>query len=297
MKALLRIVLVLVVLLIVVGVVGYIWIDSIAKAAIEKGGTYALGVDTTVADVSLSPIGGTMKIEGLKVANPAGFQGPHLMQSGTFDLAMVAGSLLDDTIQVNKFELDGLSLSIEQTLQKNNISVILDNLKRFESDDEPSEKKPSERKREKDDGKKVKIDLITIRNVEATFRLPVGNPVTVKVPEVKVKDVTSDNAEGVAVSELIARVLPVVLARVLEQGKGIIPGDLLNTLNGDLNGLAAAVGGQLQQLVTNAQGDMRKAVADKLGKAGSDVKKTLDKTVGGALDGLLGGKKKPEKDN
>ena len=294
MKALLRIVLVLVVLLIVVGVVGYIWIDSISKAAIEKGGTYALGVDTTVADVSLSPVGGTMKIEGLKVANPAGFQGPHLMQSGTFDLAMVTGSLLDDTIQVNKFELDGLSLSIEQTLQKNNISVILDNLKRFESDDEPSENKPSERKRKKgDDGKKVKVDLITIRNVEATFRLPVGNPVTVKVPEVKVKDVAGDNAEGVAVSELIARVLPVVLAAVLEQGKGIIPGDLLNTLNGDLNGLAAAVGGQLQQLVTNARGDMQKALADGLGKAGDDVKKT----VGGALDGLLGGKKKPEKDN
>jgi len=294
MKTLLRVVLVLVVLLIVVGVVGYIWIDSIAKAAIEKGGTYALGVDTTVADVSLSPVGGTMKIEGLKVANPAGFQGSHLMQSGTFDLAMVAGSLLDDTIQVNKFELDGLSLSVEQTLQKNNISVILDNLKRFESDDEPSDKKPSEPKREKDDdGKKVKIDLITIRNVEATFRLPVGNPVTVKVPEVTVKDVTGDNAEGVAVSELIARVLPAVLAAVLEQGKGVVPGDLLNTLNGDLNGLAAAVGGQLQQLITNAQGDVRKAVADKLGKAGDDVKKT----VGGALDGLLGGKKKPEKDN
>jgi hypothetical protein len=288
MKMLLKLVGVLVLLLIVVGIVGYIWIDSIAKAAIEKGGTYALGVETTVSDVSLSPVGGTMKIDGLAVANPEGFKDPHLMTSGRFDLAVVTGSLLKDTIQVSKFELDGLNLNIEQTLQKNNVSAILNSLKKFESAEKP-------KKKDEGAGKKVKVDVITIRNVQASFRLPVGSPLTVKVPEIQLKDVTGDNAEGVVVGELIARVLPAVLAAVLEKSKGVVPDGLLNTLNGDLGGLAAAAGGQLQQLVGNARGDIRKAVGDAVGKAAGDATKNIGKTVGGALDGLLGGKKKPEK--
>ncbi|HUU23207.1 MAG TPA: hypothetical protein VM389_11800, partial [Phycisphaerae bacterium] len=191
-KLLVRGIVVLLVLVIVLGIVGYILLDVIAKKGVEEGGTYALGVQTRLNSLSLSPFSGTLAMDGLNVANPAGYKSPHLMHSGTFDLEVVPSSILDDTIQVRKFELNGLSLNVEQKgLGKSNISEVLDNLKRLGGEEKPDEKKPEEEK-----GKKVKVDRIVIRNVSATFHLPAINPLSVKVPEIKLENITSDNAEG-----------------------------------------------------------------------------------------------------
>jgi len=198
-KVLVRLVLAVIVIVIVVAVVGYLWLDSIAKAAVEHGGTYAMGVDTTVAKVSMHPFGGQMQMHGLKVANPEGFNGPHLMETGTFDVELVPGSLLGDTVVIKKFELDGLDLYIDQQMPKSNISVIMDNLKKL-GGDEPEEKEVSE-------GTKFKVDVITIRNVVAHVKVLVGPEVTNKIPEIPLKNVTGDNAVGVALPVLVARIL------------------------------------------------------------------------------------------
>ena len=294
MKLLFRLILFLILLVVVVGVVGYLWIDSIAKAGVEKGGTYALGVETRVESLSLSPFRGTMKMGGLNVANPQGFSSPHLMHSGTFDVEVEPGSLFDETIVVKKFELDGLDLHVEQKLPKSNVSVILDNLKRLGGESaEPKTEEPEE-------GKKVKVDRITIRNVAATFHLPTGpvklGPLKVEVPVIEMTEVTSDNADGVVVSELVARIVPAVIAAVLEKGQGVVPPDVLNGLRGDLSSLTQALGGQTQKLVQNVQGEIQKVLGKGAGGILGDPNQAageIGKKVGGALEGLLGGKKDP----
>jgi len=292
MKLLFRLIVVLILLVVVVGVVGYLWIDSLAKAGVEKGGTYALGVETRVESLSLSPFSGTMKMGGLNVANPQGFTSPHLMHSGTFDVEVEPGSLFDETIVVKKFELDGLDLHVEQKLPKSNVSVILDNLKRLGGEGaEPKAEEPEE-------GKKVKVDRITIRNVAATFHLPTGpvklGPLKVEVPVIEMTEVTSDNAEGVVVSELVGRIVPAVIAAVLEKGQGVVPPDVLNGLRGDLSSLTQVLGGQTQKLVQNVQGEIRKVLGEGAGGILGDPNQAvgeIGKKVGGALEGLLGGKK------
>jgi hypothetical protein len=292
MKLLFRLIVVLIVLVVVVGVVGYLWIDSLAKAGVEKGGTYALGVETRVESLSLSPFRGTMKMGGLNVANPQGFTSPHLMHSGTFDVEIEPGSLFGETIVVKKFELDGLDLHVEQKLPKSNVSVILDNLKRLGGEGaEPKTDKPEE-------GKKVKVDRITIRNVAATFHLPTGpvklGPLKVEVPVIEMTEVTSDNADGVVVSELVGRIVPAVIAAVLEKGQGVVPPDVLNGLRGDLSSLTQVLGGQTQKLVQDVQGELQKVLGKGAGGILGDPNQAaggIGKKVGGALEGLLGGKK------
>jgi len=279
-KFLVWLVLAVVVIVVVAGVVGYLWLDTIAKEAVQRGGTYAMGVDTTVDKVSLRPFAGQLQMQGLNVANPKGFNGAHLMQTGTFELELVPSSLMDKTIVLKKFELDGLDMYIDQQMPRSNISVIMDNLKKL-GDEKPKEEKPSE-------GKNIRVDLITIRNVVAHVKVLVGPELTIKIPEIQLKNVTGDNAAGVALPVLVARILPAIVAAVLESGKGVLPPELAMALRGDVSALTAQLGGQAQQMVKGVQGEIGKTVGSVLGKDANQPKTP----GGGLLDGILGGKKK-----
>jgi len=280
-KLLFRLVLAVVVLVLVAGIIGYIWLDTIAKAAVEHGGTYAMDVKTTVDTVSLQPFSGKMQMDKLKVANPKGFSGPHLMQSGKFDVEVVPGSLMGDTVEIKKFELDGLDMHIEQQMSSSNISVIMKNLQRL-GGDEPEDKEASE-------GTKFKVDEITIRNVVAHVKVLVGPELTIKIPEIKMEGVTDDNAAGVVLPELVGRILPAVLAAVLESGKGVLPADLSNILQGDVSAVAAHLGGQVEKMVKGVQGDITKALKGVLPVDANGVGKQIDKAVGDTVGKLLGG--------
>ena len=61
-------------------------IDRLAGAAIERGASAALGVDTRVGFVRLSPSTANSKVSSLRVANPPGFQGEHFLSFDRFEL-------------------------------------------------------------------------------------------------------------------------------------------------------------------------------------------------------------------
>lgn len=225
-------------------------IDPIAKTAVEKGGTYAMGVDTKVDTMSIGLTSGDVKMVGLQVANPEGFKSDCLMKSGTFAVGVRPGSLFGQTVEVREFTLDGLDVNIELAGLVANVTKIMDNLKRLSSKDQ-SAQKPAEQPSE---GKKVSVNTITIKNVTAHFILS-GAPVTVKVPLIEMKNVTSDNAKGVAMHELVARVVPAILASIFENAKGVVDTKFLGDMNGQLKGVADALGGQVGNLMgqTNKQ--------------------------------------------
>jgi hypothetical protein len=298
-KFLVRLVLAVVVLVVLAGLGVYFYLDTIAKEAVQRGGTYAMDVDTTVDKVSLHPFDGKLQMKGLTVANPPNFNGAHLMKTGTFELELVPSSLMDKTILLKKFELDGLDMYIDQQMPLSNIGVIMENLKKLAGGEKPKEEKPSE-------GKKVKVDLITIKNVVAHVKVLAGPELTIKVPEIQLKNVTGDNAAGVALPELMARIVPAVLAAVLESGKGVLPADLLNNLQGSVSAVTAQLGGQAQEMVKGVQGQVGDALKGIVPKDANGIGGTVGKLLGGAakdanqpkapggglLDGILGGKKK-----
>ncbi len=305
MKKALKILIGVVVVIAIVLAVAWFYIDSIAKAAVERGATYALGVDTRVDSMSLSLLKGTLRMDGLIVSNPAGFKTPHLMKSGRFDVAIVLSSLMKDTVEISRFELDGLNMSIEQRLGAGtNVSVILNNVKT------PGGAGKEEEKAKAEGGRKVKIDRIVIRNVVAHIQvLPLGGKAStldVRVPEIIMNGVTSDNTQGIAVSELVRRLLPAILAAVVEKGKGILPDGDLKELSGDVAAATQAVGQGAAKLVEKIGGDAGKqleglfkrpgeggdkpGLLDALKKAPEDKADDAGKKkdpIGGALEGLL----------
>jgi len=286
MRKLLRLAVLLAILVVVVVAVGWYYIDALAKAGVERGATYALGVPTTVNGVKVGLLGGTVRIDGLNVANPEGFTTPHLMRAGRFDLAVRAGSLFSDTIEVNRFELTDLDLHIEQKLGSSNISTVLDNIKAKAGKPAPEGEKAEAA------GKKVKADRIVVRNVSAHIQLlPVGGQAStldVEVPEIILENVTSDEADGVAVAELTRRLIPAILTAVIGKARDVAPGANLDWLAADVGATVNALGGRARDLVEQAGQGAGKVLENIFKLPGGEG----GKEGGGLLDGLF--KKKDE---
>lgn len=302
MRKLIRSAVVLVLAIVAAGIAFWYYVDVIAKTGIEKGATYALGVPTTVHKADVGLWGGTLLIENLTVGNPEGFKTPHLLAVKRSDLGVVTNTLFGDTIEVNRFELDGLDLHIEQKPGTSNVSTVLDHIKAKAGD--PSE--PGEAEEEGAGGKKVKVDRIVVRNVTAHVQvLPIGGDATtlnIEVPEIILEDVTSDNAEGIAVAELTRRILPAILTAVIKKGRGTIPDMDLDRLAADVGETTRALGEQARGLVEQVGKDAG-GLLDKVFKGGEEGKGGLGDTLkdvfekkdgkggekegGGLLEGIL----------
>ena len=87
-KIILRVGLGLLVLIVLLVLLGWLMIDSLAEKAVETGAGYALGVETRVDSMNVSLLAGSVTMKDMTVANPEGFDSEHLFHMGNFDLYM-----------------------------------------------------------------------------------------------------------------------------------------------------------------------------------------------------------------
>lgn len=304
MKTALKIIAVLAILLIV-GVVGIVFlglsqIDKIAKEAIERGGTYAMQVDTTVTSVDVSLTGGTATMSGLNIANPNGFKTDHFLQLGDSSARMNLESIRTDTIVMPEIRINGIDVILDKGGNPSNYNTILNSLKRFESSDTKSADpaKP---------GKKLVIDRLLLEDINIhVANMPgvsfaVGD-VAVNIPEIELRDIGKE--ESMTTAEVINLVVKTVLAAAVEAGGGIIPADVLGELGNGLAGLESlsdmgieaisdlkldeALGG-VQEEINKAAEDVQKKVDD----AAKDIENKIDDATN-ELKNIFGNKKKDD---
>lgn len=301
MKTAIKIIAVLVVLLIV-GVIGLValglsQIDKIAKEAIERGGTYAMQVDTTVETVDVNLTAGTATMNGLNIANPNGFDTGHFINLGDSSASVNIESINTDTIVMPEIKLSGIDVILDKGGNPSNYNTILNSLKRFESGD-PA---PAGTK---EGGKKLVIDRLLLEDINIHvanmpgLSLAVGD-VAVNIPEIELRDVGKE--ESMTTSEVINLVVKTVLAAAVEAGGGIIPSDVLSELGNGLAGLESlsdlgieaisdlnldeALGG-VQEEINKAADDVQKKIDD----AAKDIEDSIDDATK-ELKNIFGGKK------
>lgn len=293
--------LVLVVGVVLLVVVSLGAIDTIAKKAIEAGGSYATGVDTTVASTDISLMGGTFQMTGFDIGNPDGFESPHFLGMQETRVALSVGSLTQENIRLPELTLRKIDVYLEGSGQNANYNQILNNLKRFESGDKPKEAG----KEDGGSGKTFVIDVLTIDGVEVNVAgIPgiaqaVGD-VTVNVPKIELNGVGSQG--GLSIAELIDLIVKTVLSATIEAGGGVIPADVLNELGSGLAGLESL--GDLGITAIGDVGDVAGEIGEEATKviegAAEEAGKAIDDAAKGIEEGLndlLGGGKKKDDDN
>lgn len=281
---------VVVVLLVAAGVGAVMYIDSIAKTAVEKGGTYALGVPTKLGSADVGILSGGFEMNSLAVANPEGYKSASFLTMGNGGLKVSLSTLREPIVQIPRLALSDIQINLEKASDKANYQVILDNLKKLESG-QPSQPKP------KEDGKKYVINHVEISNVKVHVDLlPAGGELTqvnIALDKVELKDVGTAG-KGVPLSDLASIIVKALMSAIADKGAGLIPGELLGDLQGrlaqlqNLDQLGVQLSSQLNEQATKAIEGVQKEVEKKI----DDVKKDVEKKVEEGLKGLIPGNKK-----
>ncbi|MCE9592395.1 MAG: AsmA family protein [Planctomycetes bacterium] len=289
MKKLLRIAVVLLLILVVVIGVVIFMLDGIAKSRIESATTTMLGVKTTVGSLNIKLISAQGRIGNLNIANPDGYKADHFMTLKKGELGVSLSSLLGDTVEVPKIELDGIDVMLEKQGGKANYEAILANMKKGETQPDPADPQKT--------GKKFMVREIVIRNlmVHVDMMPLVGNVTKLDVPieEIHMTNVGSDSDNGVQMKELSGTIVKAVFTAIAAKGGGILPAELTTDLLGGLSHLKGVgdIGvkftGEATKQLTNITGALGKGVGDVVGK---DAGKALE-----GLGGIFNKKKTDEK--
>ena len=132
--------------------------------------------------------------------------------------------------------------------------------------------------------------------------------VEVKLPDLVVRDLSSKGGVDVLASEISGVVISAVMKGVIAANIEGLGSDVLGGMQGAVDGIGGMIGGQLRGAVDsgiNNAGDALKGIGKELGNIGKGVTegagKVLDgaggalkdgvKGLGGALEGVFGGKK------
>ncbi len=291
MKLLLKILVVLALVVVAACVVVVLFIDSLVRTAVEESGTYALGVETTLEEADLGILSGRVALDGLAVDNPDGFEKEHFLEMGSMACVAPVASVFSDVVEVDLVELSDLTLDIERGSEGTNYGILLENLSRFDSGDEPGDEPDTdageaEEEEEAGTSKKFRIDRISLTNISVTVNLlPAGGEVTrqtLTIPKIELTDVgTAD--DGASATEIVSTLISALLQATIDAGAGTIPADLLQDLSGKLEGIESLAQGKVEEI--------QKDIEDKIGDGLEDATEKLGGELEKGLDGLFGDKK------
>jgi hypothetical protein len=275
---------ILVVLLIIGLVVLYLARNSLVRIGVEKGGQYATSQTTSLQNADLNLIGGSLNLAQLLIANPTGkeygFKEPTFLTMKSCDVLVDSGSLLSNTIVVDKIMIDGLEITIEQQGAKNNLSILMDIMKQKSAAASPrgTASAPAPKSNAPDSpGKGLKINQILLTNTKVHLRGLV--PAELKLGNISIKDPSNPDGRPMKIADVMVTVLLNVAQGVVgdpqlppEFKSGLADvGNFVNTLK--LPDITKGLGG----------------VSSQAGKAVDD----LGKGLGGLIPGLGGGTTKP----
>jgi hypothetical protein len=252
-----------------------LYVDQLARGGIERGGTYALGVDTKVDDVSLAFREGRFGVAGVSVANPPGFESPHFLRVGSARVELPLQRLMDDVVRVGCIEISDVDVTLLRGKQGTNYDAILDNLARFESGKGTGDAPSSS-------AKQLIIDELLVTNVSARVAVDIlAKPTMVdaRIPEIRLTAVGAKSA-GVTTAELTAILTKAILDAVVRSGG--VPVELVKDLRGRLTKLVA-----LDSTLSAGIADAARTLG-----AGADKGSDVAGNIGSVIEGLLGGRNK-----
>lgn len=303
--ALKKVLLAVAVLLVVVIVAGVFLIDSVARTAIAAAGTYALGTKTAVAEASIGIVSGRTAIRGLEVDNPMGYaQNVKFFSLGEIAVDAGLSSFLGEKIVIDRVAISNLTVDIEKGSDGTlNVNAIVENLKKATGGGDATKPAPPA-----GESKEAVIKELRLEKVKVNLRNLVGGNggvVEVNLPDIVLRDLSSKGGVDVLASEVSGVVIASVTQAVIAANIQGLGADVLGGLQGAVDGVGQAIGGPLKDAVGKGiegaagalkdvgagLGDVGKKLGEEAGKALEGAGDAVKKGVGGAIDGIFGGKK------
>ena len=266
-----KIVLIVLVVLVALAVAALIFIDTLAKNALEKGAPLVLGTNVSVERIHIAPFQGRVEITNLIVDNPQGtYSSPYAIKLGDIVADIDLSTVTKHKIRIEEMFLKEVDVVYETNVINSNLQEILDNVKKLDTA-EKKEQQEDKQSGEKDEEKTFQVDLIELSSVGVTVQAKgaaTGLPIKVTIDPMT--NLGTDE-EGITPVGLTLRIL------------GAIVTTAIKTAGGSVGDAAAAIGDATSAAVAGATS----AAVDAANNAVNDA----TNAVGGAIKGLFGGKK------
>lgn len=275
----------------------YVYRNSLLRSAVESQANSSLGVKTTLGAAHLGLFGGTLDLDDLKIASPAGYKADHMFTLNGLDLGVNYSDLRKDPVRVGKITIDKPKAVIEYADGKFNFQALMDQL------GGGAQPKPDDKQSQP---VKMIIDELTVKDATVEVRHPlIPNPITVPIPSVTLKQIgNGDGAQnGAAIKDVVGATMSALAASAANSPQ-----------LKDLSQLTDQLKAQAQQALSKVQKELGQQIQSITGNVTADLNKTLEKTglptdqlknltggkdpakaVDDGLKNLLGGKKKDEK--
>jgi uncharacterized protein involved in outer membrane biogenesis len=211
-KIIIGIVVTLVVLVVVALAVVFFSLNSIVKKGVETVGPQMTKVEVRLGSADISPFSGSGSLNQLFVGNPDGYKTPFAIQMGSIKVGVKIGSVFSDTVVVDEINIQDPEITLEGTLDGNNLNTILNNLRGSGPAPEKQPAAPAAAASEKPSKKFIVKDIVLSGAKVHVNVSGFGKSVaqTVTIPDLHLQNV--GNADGGATpAQLAMQILQPVL--------------------------------------------------------------------------------------
>lgn len=271
------------VLLVVAGVVLF---GPTSRKVIEKGTSYALGVDASLGkvDAGVGVDSSHLGIVDFDVKNPEGFGDESFLSVGELGLDLRTMSVLSQTVRVPSITLDGLHLRLVQNGTRSNFGEIMEHVRSLSSgaDDAAAEEPQAEAPAEKDGaGPLLMVDTIDLRGIQLSIDVE-GIPgvdfhETFTAPDLHL-DVakTIEEAGGMSLGDLTGYVVDKLLAHGIEEVGDDVSPEIASLLQGGLTGGLEGLTGQLEARATEEVDKLKDKAQEELQEGADELRSKVD---------------------
>lgn len=234
------------IVILVLIVVLMLFMGQIIKAGITTAGPKLAGVAIDLEKVVVNPLTGMVRIKGLVIGNPEGFNTPSAMELGDFKLNVKMSSLFSKAIVIEEILISEPQITFEKGLKSSNLSALQKNLAPAEPKEPAPEKQDAKPEKKKGDAKKVIIEDFQLNGakVSVTFTALKGNKLTLTLPAIQMKDIGKKSA-GADPAEIISEIFSSITGAVVDAvaGAGDLAGDALKGAGGVATDALKGAGG------------------------------------------------------
>lgn len=285
MKALLKLfVLILIVAVTIIGAATF-YLDTIAKKAIELGGSEALGVATTIDDLNISILNGSTNLSGFSIANPQGFSDNLFMVLKQGKVKIDTGTLMSDTVHISEISFVGLHLSLEQSSQSSNVKKLLSNVPQSKaSSPEKKAAEPASTTSSKS-SKKFVVDRLILDDISVNAKIQaLGtklSDIKLSVPRIELTNIGQQQG-GMMMPELVEYIVTELINAIAKNSSSLSPA-LANMLKGDLASIDGIKAGAMGAASGEAKRAAKKLIddLDLPEGSGSELEQKTDKLIKG----------------
>ncbi len=211
------------VLIVLAMLVVNLFADRAVKAGIETAATETLNVAVTVSNVDLTIMAGKLALQNLLINNPPGYRHDKLLELKNAEIEIDVKSLLSDVVNIREIKLDGVDVILEQRgVSSNNLQDVITAINSGSKEGE---------------GKSLRVDNLEMSNITVQMKLPSvpaqDDTITLELSPVRMANLGRDNKMDLA--DLSGQIVLAIANRLVEQGVGVLPKDIITTLTPSLD--------------------------------------------------------------